>query len=169
MPVTCTSTCPRTWTDETVKLLCDLAREVKLEERRDAMFSGEHINTTEDRAVLHTAPVSYTHLDVYKRQPRPVPTMIATGVARPRAHGQLMTTTATAEVRASFTLPPVAMSHATKVTAAMASTTGTNTPATLSARRAMGALVALASSTRRIDVYKRQDRCVWLANIEEGE
>ena len=42
-------------TDETVKLLCDLAHEVKLEERRDAMFSGEHINTTEDRAVLHTA------------------------------------------------------------------------------------------------------------------
>ena len=42
-------------TDETVKLLCDLARAVKVEERRDAMFSGEHINTTEDRAVLHTA------------------------------------------------------------------------------------------------------------------
>ena len=41
--------------DETVKLLCELAREVKLEERRDAMFAGEHINTTEDRAVLHTA------------------------------------------------------------------------------------------------------------------
>ena len=42
-------------TDETVKLLCDLARAVKVEERRDAVFSGEHINTTEDRAVLHTA------------------------------------------------------------------------------------------------------------------
>jgi len=42
-------------TDETVKLLCDLARAVKVEERRDAMFGGEHINTTEDRAVLHTA------------------------------------------------------------------------------------------------------------------
>ena len=42
-------------TDETVKLLADLAREVGLEERRDAMFSGVHINTTEDRAVLHTA------------------------------------------------------------------------------------------------------------------
>ena len=42
-------------TDETVKLLCDLARAAKVEERRDAMFSGEHINTTEDRAVLHTA------------------------------------------------------------------------------------------------------------------
>ena len=42
-------------TDETVKLLCQLAREVKLEERRDAMYAGRHINTTEDRAVLHTA------------------------------------------------------------------------------------------------------------------
>lgn len=42
-------------TDKTVGLLCDLARAVGLEERRDAMYAGEHINTTEDRAVLHTA------------------------------------------------------------------------------------------------------------------
>ena len=42
-------------TDKTVKLLADLGRAVRLEERRDAMFAGEHINTTEDRAVLHTA------------------------------------------------------------------------------------------------------------------
>ncbi len=42
-------------TDKTVELLADLARAVKLEERRDAMYAGEHINTTEDRAVLHTA------------------------------------------------------------------------------------------------------------------
>ncbi|PZP15400.1 MAG: glucose-6-phosphate isomerase [Brachybacterium faecium] len=42
-------------TAETVELLLDLAREVGLEERRAAMFAGEHINTTEDRAVLHTA------------------------------------------------------------------------------------------------------------------
>ena len=42
-------------TDETVKLLCDLGRAVHVEERRDAMFCGAHINTTEDRAVLHTA------------------------------------------------------------------------------------------------------------------
>ena len=40
---------------ETLKLLVDLARAVKLEERRNAMYCGEHINTTEDRAVLHTA------------------------------------------------------------------------------------------------------------------
>ena len=42
-------------TEKTLGLLCDLARAVGLEERRDAMYAGEHINTTEDRAVLHTA------------------------------------------------------------------------------------------------------------------
>ncbi|MCT1654522.1 glucose-6-phosphate isomerase [Brachybacterium muris] len=42
-------------TAETMELLLDLAREVDLEGRRAAMFAGEHINTTEDRAVLHTA------------------------------------------------------------------------------------------------------------------
>ena len=42
-------------TRETLSLLVDLARAAHLEERRDAMFSGEHINTSENRAVLHTA------------------------------------------------------------------------------------------------------------------
>ena len=42
-------------TAETVELLLQLAREVGVEERRDAMFAGAHLNTTEDRAVLHTA------------------------------------------------------------------------------------------------------------------
>ncbi|MCG7593080.1 glucose-6-phosphate isomerase [Mycobacterium sp. C3-094] len=42
-------------TRETLDLLLDLARAAGLPERRDAMFSGEHINTSEDRAVLHTA------------------------------------------------------------------------------------------------------------------
>ena len=42
-------------TDETIKLLVNLGRAVRLEERRDAMYAGAHINTTEDRAVLHTA------------------------------------------------------------------------------------------------------------------
>ncbi|SEH65211.1 MULTISPECIES: glucose-6-phosphate isomerase [Atopobiaceae] len=41
--------------DETIKLLVALGKAVDLEGRRDAMFSGVHINTTEDRAVLHTA------------------------------------------------------------------------------------------------------------------
>ncbi|QIK82951.1 glucose-6-phosphate isomerase [Sanguibacter sp. HDW7] len=42
-------------TDETLALLVRLADEVGLRGRIDAMFAGEHINTTEDRAVLHTA------------------------------------------------------------------------------------------------------------------
>ena len=42
-------------TDETLRLLMDVARAAGVEERRDAMFAGEHINTTEDRAVLHVA------------------------------------------------------------------------------------------------------------------
>jgi len=42
-------------TEKTVKLLLDLARESGVEERRDAMFRGEKINITENRAVLHVA------------------------------------------------------------------------------------------------------------------
>ena len=42
-------------TDETLRLLVDLARAAGLERRRDEMFAGVHINTSEDRAVLHTA------------------------------------------------------------------------------------------------------------------
>lgn len=42
-------------TRETLGLLVNLARAAGLEQRRDAMFAGEHINTSEDRAVLHTA------------------------------------------------------------------------------------------------------------------
>ncbi len=40
---------------ETLELLMSLAREIGLEEIRDDMFAGTHINTSEDRAVLHTA------------------------------------------------------------------------------------------------------------------
>jgi glucose-6-phosphate isomerase len=42
-------------TDETLKLLLELAKQSGLEERREAMFTGEKINITEKRAVLHTA------------------------------------------------------------------------------------------------------------------
>jgi len=42
-------------TDETLRLLMAVARAGGVEEHRDAMFSGKHINTTEDRAVLHVA------------------------------------------------------------------------------------------------------------------
>src|SRR6201988_4471221 len=42
-------------TDETLKLLLQLADESGLRERIDAMFRGEKINITENRAVLHVA------------------------------------------------------------------------------------------------------------------
>ena len=41
--------------DEVVAALLDLAARGRAGARRDAMFAGEHINVTEDRAVLHTA------------------------------------------------------------------------------------------------------------------
>ena len=42
-------------TDETMKLLIRLAEESRLRQRIDAMFKGEKINPTENRAVLHVA------------------------------------------------------------------------------------------------------------------
>jgi glucose-6-phosphate isomerase len=42
-------------TDETIGLLVDLARRAGVPALRDAMFAGEKINITEERAVLHTA------------------------------------------------------------------------------------------------------------------
>src|SRR6185436_19277773 len=42
-------------TDETIGLLLQLADERGVAERRDAMFAGEKINVTENRAVLHVA------------------------------------------------------------------------------------------------------------------
>ncbi len=42
-------------TRETLQLLVELAREAGVEAHRDAMFAGEHINTSEDRAVGHVA------------------------------------------------------------------------------------------------------------------
>src|SRR4051812_36463898 len=42
-------------TDETLRLLVELAEDSGLRERIEAMFSGEHINITEGRAVLHIA------------------------------------------------------------------------------------------------------------------
>lgn len=50
-------------TDETLGLLVELARQVGLPERIEAMFGGDRINVTENRSVLHTAlrrPVGMT-------------------------------------------------------------------------------------------------------------
>src|SRR5512136_2701210 len=42
-------------TQETMQLLCDLARQANLQQKIEAMFSGQKINISENRAVLHTA------------------------------------------------------------------------------------------------------------------
>jgi glucose-6-phosphate isomerase len=48
-------------TDETMKLLLQLARDSQVENWRDRMFRGEPINTTEQRAVLHIALRNQSH------------------------------------------------------------------------------------------------------------
>ena len=78
--------------------------------------------------------------------PMPLPTMMATGVARPSAQGQEMTRTEMALAMAKLKGFP-ASSQPARVTRAMPMTAGTNTPDTLSAMRARGALVAAASET----------------------
>lgn len=52
-------------TDETLPLLFQIAREANIEGKRDDMFSGKKINTTEDRAVLHTALRNRSNDPVY--------------------------------------------------------------------------------------------------------
>ncbi|MFN8528364.1 MAG: glucose-6-phosphate isomerase [Anaerolineae bacterium] len=52
-------------TDETMKLLFDLARQANLPAKIEAMFSGEKINVTENRAVLHTALRNRSNTPVY--------------------------------------------------------------------------------------------------------
>jgi glucose-6-phosphate isomerase len=66
-------------TDETVKLLLQLAEESGLRERIDAMFRGEKINITENRAVLHVA----------LRAPRGAPIMVDGENVVPEVHAVL--------------------------------------------------------------------------------
>ena len=52
-------------TEKTLSLLFQIAREAKIEDWRERMFSGEKINITEDRAVLHTALRNRSNEPVY--------------------------------------------------------------------------------------------------------
>ena len=80
--------------------------------------------------------------------PLPVPTMMAVGVANPMAQGQAMTRTPTAFVSAWTKAGAGPQPHQIpNVTAAMARIIGTNTEATRSARRWIGAFDPCASST----------------------
>ena len=66
-------------TDETLLLLLELADETGVAKKRDAMFAGEKINVTEDRAVLHTA----------LRMPRGSSVMVDGVNVVPESHGVL--------------------------------------------------------------------------------
>ena len=104
-------------------------------------------------AAICVRPVCSRDAEVLNRIPdfaaTPLPTIMATGVASPNAHGQLITRTETARAIAYPTVCP-AMSQTTKVMTAIAITTGTKMPETLSAIFAIGALVAAASLTIRM-------------------
>lgn len=56
-------------TGETISLLLDLTKEVRLKEAIDAQFSGEHINQTENRAVGHTLLRNFNSLPLKFRKP----------------------------------------------------------------------------------------------------
>ena len=87
----------------------------------------------------------------------PMPTIIAAGVAKPKAHGHAITNTATAFIKAC-TQSPCMLQVSAKVPSAINTTTGTNTAATLSAIRAIGALLPCASASAFIISPRR----VWL-------
>lgn len=53
------------WNEETLQLLLALAQECELPKAIDALFAGEKINETENRAVLHTALRDFSPLPVY--------------------------------------------------------------------------------------------------------
>src|SRR6266545_4323311 len=85
-----------------------------------------------------------------REAPRPVPVMIAVGVARPSAHGHAMISTAMNEVMAYVSVGcGPKKSHARNVRVAMPNTTGTKTDATWSTGRWIGAFDACASATMR--------------------
>nr|QIM10734.1 glucose-6-phosphate isomerase [uncultured Alphaproteobacteria bacterium] len=51
--------------DKTMRYLLNLTKEIKLKDKIDAMFSGEKINTTENRAVLHVALRNRQNTPIY--------------------------------------------------------------------------------------------------------
>ena len=55
-------------TAKTVQLLLQLATDCKLKKAIEAMFAGEKINSTEDRAVLHTALRNFSGKPVIDRK-----------------------------------------------------------------------------------------------------
>ena len=102
------------------------------------------------RATICILPASSSDAAVLNKMPDfaplPLPTITATGVARPSAHGQLITSTEIPRASAYPKLCPTA-SQTQNAINAITITQGTNTPDTLSAIFEIGAFVAEASLT----------------------
>ena len=101
--------------------------------------------------------------------PRPVPTMIAVGVARPIAHGQAMMTTPMNAVRArSAAAPGRTTSQTTNVAAATTRTIGTKTSADPVGQALDGRLGALGALDQVDDLgerVSRPDRVARITNV----
>ena len=80
--------------------------------------------------------------------PRPAPTMIAVGVARPSAHGHAITSTATILIKAWLTSPPTRY-QPKNVSSASSTTAGTKILETRSTKACTGALLSCAACTSR--------------------
>ena len=76
-------------TDETMSLLIDLARAAKVEDKREAMFSGAPINVTEGRAVLHTALRNFSGVPVLEGGRDVMPDILAERVRAGHFAGQI--------------------------------------------------------------------------------
>ena len=100
--------------------------------------------------------------------PRPVPTMMAVGVANPKAQGQAMTSTAVAVIN-EVVNPASPMKYQPRnVSRAMPITAGTKMAETRSASFWMGAFDPCASSTMRIiwaSAVSLPTRVAWMRNM----
>jgi len=63
-------------TEPILNSLLDLVREAEVENYRDKMFSGEHINTSEDRAVLHVALRNFDEFEISEEGASEVSTVL---------------------------------------------------------------------------------------------
>jgi glucose-6-phosphate isomerase len=63
-------------TEPILNTLLELVREARVEEYRDKMFAGDHINTSEDRAVLHVALRSFGEYNIPEPGVNEVPSVL---------------------------------------------------------------------------------------------
>ena len=106
------------------------------------------LSSTTVSIFLAVSRLSASFIRMPRSAPLPMPTMMAVGVASPRAHGQAMMSTVTnASSPCVNPLCPSSNIHAMKESTAMPIITGTKIPAILSTNCWTGALLPCASCT----------------------